>query len=292
MRADSNFANTDLVILRDDFEGGIPLNGIKESEFHQIEELFNKITANQTPIKIIRNDEHFPLQIEKALKLLLTRAIGRDLIYQILNHPSTQELGLPIFEGNETAYIRGYGISVNLESTFTSAKFEHLPSGNIQVREKGEPLQIDLGHEMIHFLHELRGTLDEDLKIKTPPLHQDYDDLEEQRTITGFSKEEKLPLELYSDPIHRKTGEMPNKSEFVEWDDEPLKESWDFDRLNERNLTAAFTNSKQPFSPRFSHKSNTIQPLEGVAAVKADFEKRLQKLPLSQGEIQALLHLL
>jgi hypothetical protein len=60
-----------------------------------------------------------------------------------------------------------------------------------------------------------------------------------------------------------------------------------YNAMNERNLTAAFTDSKHVFHPRAFHTSKNIYEKKWEP-VKEDVLNRLKNLPLSQKEIDTL----
>lgn len=277
MPTNSSFSNTDLIIFEDDFKGNLPINGIKKSEFDKIEKLFEKIKANQTSIEIVRNDEHFPYQIEESIKLLLTRAVGRNLLFQI-SDPAAGKLR--IAEGSKHEYLpKAKTINICLDTAHLTKKYEHLPSGKIGVREELDLLHVTLGHEMFHYLHDLKNELRAAGNTK-PTLHEDYDDLEEQKTITGWG--EKIPeLNLEKRDVE--------SSDVTEWENLKPEEPWDFNLLNERNLNAAFTDSRHVFHPRFGHHA---EEREKQLNAQNDLKKRFNSLPISKHDIQTLQSLL
>lgn len=293
MPTGSPFADTDLVILKDDFKGVMPLNGIKEKEFHQIEELYSDLITNKTPIKI-NGEKVFTNKVEDSFKILLTRGIGRSLITQILKHPSMKEVAI-----RQGDHFFCHGSLLVIDASLTDEKslrlYEHLPSGKIESRRHATPFSILLGHEMFHYLHGLQN-LGQHVGHQEPTLDKRYRNLEEQTTITGFTKDIQVPekdspssqsernLE-YHQAKKEGTWKIDSDKKWVKEEGIFTKEV--FDPMNERNLTAAFTDSDHVFYPRAFHDSENIYKKEW-AAVKEDILNRFDKLSLSQDEIKLL----
>lgn len=233
------FANTDLVIFKDSYQGNMPLNGIKESDFKKTCLLFDNICKNKTCLNIHDGgiDPNFNSQVYEAIKMLLTRELGRKLINEVCR----KNVKVDVYPGRKTEY-SPHDMAVTLNSWVNEKTFkiETTPSGINRVRRKASPLHVGLAHELTHHLHYVnnKAMMNRNADAK-PTLEKDYHNLEEQITITGFSKE-------------------PDFSDFKT--EETLARV--YDEFNERNFESAFTNSKNIFYPRFGH--DAVCMLDGM----------------------------
>src|ERR1700722_19789107 len=78
MPLDSVFLDTDLIILKDEYKGSMPINGIKEKDFKEISLLFRKICEGNSKLKLNKMTQEFLNPVKEAIKTLLTREIGRN----------------------------------------------------------------------------------------------------------------------------------------------------------------------------------------------------------------------
>lgn len=225
----SLFSNTDLIIVKDDFKGKCPLNGIKLSELLEIENLAQNIFSGKEKIQIDSKDEQFQKEVREQILTLLTRSIGRELIKSVLNNNHLKPVII------EPGIMEGFHPDSHKITLKPSAKYNlfygHLANSGLTIYPS-IPF-INLGHELIHASH-----YPELLTKENPNLDPLYDNIEEQRTITGFKKDIEWPKSLKSE----------------DWEEEPIYTEENFDRINERNLFAAFANSKNVFYPRYSHR--------------------------------------
>jgi hypothetical protein len=226
----SPFANTDLVIFKDSYSGSMPINGIKESEFKKISETFQKISSEPSKFQILCDKQEFRDSVVDALKTLLTRDISRRLIDKII---STKPLIILDGKINRVIEIEHEGNKIPLIEFNIHQKLfvtEILPSGEIRLRKQPLPIFITLVHEMGHLSH---GDDTKAIKYRdnaAPTFEKEYHNLEEQFTITGSAKD--VPL-----------GEKLSNAELAK----------SYDEFNEWNITAAFTDSKHIWYPRFGH---------------------------------------
>jgi Effector protein len=246
---DSPFIDTDLIILKDEYSGHMPINSIKEKDFKEITVLFDKICAGESKIQIadskmqagesddesdeeeskVQADEIFSNKAKEAIKMLLTREIGRKLIKPLCNDKKTLyiERGQICAYTSESNYNR---IMIDLEDTTV---IELHPSGKNKISAE-QPLHLSLGHELVHAVHALHDMDDDD--IVPPTMEKNYDNIEEQRTITGLKQD----LLLNTDNADPDSWEPINHEDY-------------YDELNERNLTAAFTGGQNVWYPRVGH---------------------------------------
>lgn len=222
---DSIFANTDLIVFQDDFKGVLPLNGIKKSELLDMEKLARSIFAGEKNIKIDFKNPKYKEQIQNDILTLLTRPMGREIIKKIIDHPKNS--GLPIRQGDVCRVHREpLFVEINPIQHFLRNVFSE--DGREEKRSYYQPSFVILGHELIHVLHHLSGSLDKN-KMTMPTEGDEYTHLEEQITITGFSQ--KSPIESFEG----------------------------FSALNERNLHAAFANLKSGFDVRYGHRGKPVR---------------------------------
>lgn len=87
---DHPFYDTDLIVFKDDYKGPMPINGIYQTELNKIEKLFSDIYFNNTILKI-EDSLGFRVDVLKAIRKLLTRKAGRDLIYSLVNPSYLQQ---------------------------------------------------------------------------------------------------------------------------------------------------------------------------------------------------------
>jgi len=220
---DSAFIGTDLVIFKDKYSGSMPINAIKESRFNEITLLLNKICTGDSKIKNDKADPNFANKMEEAIKMLLTREIGRKMIEKICN--SEKDLRIVKGESQYIPYTRT--IVINPED---SAVIEMHPSGKRQISAE-QPLFLSLGHEMIHAAHDNPFGL----AVEPPTMGKEYHNLEEQITIVGLKKN--------LVPISKDLNDN--------W--EPIVHNDYYYELNERNLTAAFADKQYKWYPRIGH---------------------------------------
>jgi ankyrin repeat protein len=216
---DSPFADTDMIVFKDDYHGYLPRNGIRESDLKQITKVYNDVFAQEKGPSRIRIDgsEKFRDETLICIKTLMTREIGRKLINKLIS------LGSYIWiESGSTNMTDGKNfITFNLTPEMSMLRLH--PSGKLKDQEN--PPFLSLAHEMIHIIH-LSGREEGDLTYEEKDV--DYDNLEEKVTITGFKKEFEIP---------KAAEDEKDWSSIVH----------DYDELNERIVTEAFTGSLTEF---------------------------------------------
>jgi hypothetical protein len=231
MPSNSPFLDSDLIILKNDYKGTMPINGIKEKDFKEISALFKAICTKKSSLKIISNPL-FSNKIKESIKKLLTRGIGRKLIRKICNF----NINIVIRKGERSEYKPEYGYHNNYinisKRTFDNCEILNVmdpdPKGSKRIKLQGEqplkagfdPLFVVLAHEIIHAIH-----FQEDPQIfeeRVAAKDQQYDNEEEKLTIEGFW--------------------LNSHGKLI------------YDELNERVLTSAFADKKQQIGyPRFDH---------------------------------------
>lgn len=249
-------ADTDLVVFKDDYKGQLPINGIKESAYKNACELFDKIINNKTSLQIIGEVDtskpvKLPIQVPvqqlpgyakmfDAIKQLFTRELGRRLLNQL----TTQNQQLLLMQSTmKTGFhykstIPAVNLSLNPDEGHA---IEQTPIGK-KIRRTPELTHVKLAHELIHFLHYLADK--SSMERKPPTLGAHYDDLEEQITIMGFAKEPQT-RELTDEEFEKACQDLTSTPQ-------------SYGELNERSITAAFTNDKQIFYPREGHHGMDI----------------------------------
>ncbi len=243
----SPFANTDLILFKDNYSGLMPLNGIRESELTETEQLLKKIEEGQSFLEIDTNDKLFFQEIVKEIKKLLTRNLGRKLINKVCQSHNKISIiksfkittSIYNFERKDTCY---FAVDAG------EGKIIHDPNAKffmIGINPSGKRClfllssYIILGHELIHAISP-KISIDREL---SPSMEQEYDNLSEQKAITGLSENLSFP--------EKEEGEFKT-------DEEKEKEckSWieaNYQELNERDLTAVFTRRPAFFYPRMGH---------------------------------------
>ncbi|HEX2580067.1 MAG TPA: hypothetical protein VHK67_06680, partial [Rhabdochlamydiaceae bacterium] len=234
--ADSPFADTDLVLVSDDYSSLLSSNGIQVGELRQAEELFKQIQEGKTALEIDRTDPDFFQQTLKDIKKLLTRKLGRKLIIKVCQRPKKVMIV-------KSAWVTTHNNTVPFEKTSPSyhdkeEKIIHNPNLRymlVGMTSSGKrtlyllPSYLILGHECIHASDPEKGTIRLHRKSSMGKV---FSNEEEQYVIIGLLKDLSSPS------------------------DEEGWEPWiqdDYQELNERNLTAAFADPSFPFYPRYGH---------------------------------------
>lgn len=149
-----------------------------------------------------------------------------------------------------------------------------------------------------------------------PTMHPDYDDLEEQITISGFKKNEELE-ELKEMDIQEELKELEIAEDFEGPEEVKASEIWEkllesekreeleeliklrkfdyskenFDLINERNLHAAFARSNQLFYPRSSHHGFQREQILYDPSIALVFTRNRILNHLTQAKLKAPLNL-
>ena len=218
----SVFQNTDLVVFKDSYQGPMPINGIKETDFKEIEKLFHSIKSGNTKLQI-SGDTDFSEKTLDSIKTLLTRELGRKIVKILCTIPVPLVLKSAKESGGEgTRHVRSSNIIYLDHDDDSRGRWIGIDAQDTRLIAPFLP-HVVLGHEMIHAIHYYRD-------ISTPKnkstMDSEYDNLEERITITGLKDNLKM-AEAQTPP----TMDM-------DIDDKPAK--IDYDELNERNLSAAF----------------------------------------------------
>ncbi|MCH9632969.1 MAG: hypothetical protein S4CHLAM6_13180 [Chlamydiae bacterium] len=169
----SPFNNSDLVVYANNYYGPLPPNGIYQKDLSRITSLYNQISNGETALKI-QGSFGFQLHVLSAVKKLMTRSRGRELLYSILKpgwiqyfkglfSGATQTFTIDIFPHNSTSFVnclvtrnQGFVFTVNLcEKVNTQVYVEQTGKANLQTEKN--PFYISLAHELIHIRHSLFG---------------------------------------------------------------------------------------------------------------------------------------
>lgn len=184
-KEDSPFFHTDLCIFPDDYQGLLPLNGIREKSYHKAVALFESISNDHTILKI-EGDAQFRDLILISVKILLTKKIGRQFFHKLLLRPEKISIRkADANSGEESCQIKNV---ISLDTDSTVFVYTREPeTGKLSLLE--QPLFLSLAHELIHEFYD--DHLDDDL-FQEPTIGKDFTNIAEQRTITGFKSE--LPV--------------------------------------------------------------------------------------------------
>ena len=256
----SPFYAMDLIVLKDSYQGTIPLNGIKETEFNEISNWISSLKQASSigNLSIVCNAYinntlmHKDLVID-MIAMLCTRRIGRELLRNIIEanqqtsiHPTKfSHSYASLFEGIDPAiYLEMEAISFN--KTFAN-------------KNEATPRFIVLGHELCHVLHHIQSSssFKNRIQSKVPSLT----DLEEQLTILGWGKKNYEPSSLLNPKklSEDEINEIIETMNFEDWDQEHnvLKEIEknysDWEKISENGLRSVFG-----ISPRAEHYGTTV----------------------------------
>lgn len=221
---------SDLVIFKDAYQGLLPLNGIKEKDFKRFNTLLSEIENGRTAMQIVGHKE-FKKTIVDCCAALCTREAGRELLGQLLFDRRTSTFNVSEAESGsqivpnkyyyflKLPFYRRTTVEIDLKEAHTAFVFSFLPGTQTKVLVP-RLLHVTLGHELVHLLHLSKHG---DFYSGSPDLNKDFDDLEEQVTITGLER----------------------KREFQETEDDsvvdfetPLPST--YDPLNENRISTAF----------------------------------------------------
>lgn len=238
----SPFADTDMIVFKDDYRGTLPRNGITESGLKAITQIYNDILEGKSKIIMDSRDDDFKAEMYLSIKTLLTREIGRKLIKQVLSlqHPTVLKWGVK-------SKITGNVITMDTQmmdkliGLHPSGKLAGYPSATF----------LALGHELIHRIHP-KGY---EYSQQKPTLGKEYDHLEEQVTIVG--------LEKGLAPLTSSKGENVDN-----W--EPIYPEGYYE-INERNLTEAFTGALTEYH---SQDELVRYPRVGHHGMRTSFDKQ------------------
>lgn len=246
----SHFADSDMILLSDDYKGKRPLNAIQQTELEWADKVFDEIQKEEI-FKLEGTDE-FNKKVLELIKILLTRPVGRAIFKnlkaelakkEILNNKP--ELRIMSFFKNQICsndINDSHTIDLCLDYTGVVDMTE-TPQGQRKLMRDHNLIltnAMSLGHELIHLIHDLHSKKIFSQDLATAPLmDKRFHNLEEQKTITGVGKDLFKPppratLETYND-IKDKTSQEQLNSSF----EEELKS--DYDYINENILRTEFS---------------------------------------------------
>lgn len=192
------FYGSDLIVYTDTYYGPLPTNGIYQKDFSNITALYNQIANNKTPITI-HGSFGFQVHVLSAFKKLMTRSLGRELIYNILKPGWIQYFkglfwGIPqnftvdIFPHNSSCFVncletvgKEFVFTVNLCEKGRSQVYVE-QAGKLGQKTEKSPFYISLAHELIHVKHSL---LKKRFKSKDVNELHKFTNENEKVTITG-----------------------------------------------------------------------------------------------------------
>lgn len=283
---DNVFFESELLVFKDEFPQPLPLNGIKQSDFLEISHAIEAIKSSGKcgSLQILPNSTNvidFEVRKERFIQDLIylcCRKTGREIINTIINQ-CDKCLMIDISVKNVANFKYGNHTENTISYSPVAEYFLEAFDPNYYRRILKCPQFIVLGHEMIHYLHFIKGTINEKSTIP----HSESGDLEEFETMTGWSK-----VLTPTDFKNIKNSLLDN----IDWDvqiqeDKLLKEFWEcWDSKSENGLRSLYnihvrTNShrsgkiledaelvaKKEESPKFETLS-----LEDLMSPK-DFEK-------------------
>lgn len=215
---DNPFADTDLILFADDYTGQMPLNAIKESELNKAVHFYHNIIQNKGAF-IVKGSDVFKNACFEGLRILMTRRLGRELLYSFDKyHPKTITFV-------ETSLNNEYAHELN-ELQLNLGIIRPLTRGGL----KGEihafpfPFYLNIGHELIHVLHEFEDPKQYRKNLNTPSEEQQFHNREEKLTITTHLKS---------------ASDFPNseeKADLLSWDGLSQAEE-----ITENSLRAVFS---------------------------------------------------
>lgn len=172
----SVFADTDLIVYPDSYEESIPINGIGETSFIELQHLYAAF------LSILRIEGNVPFceRVLKDIRIILTRPMGRELIWEIVSRMRDPDHFIYILPFRDCRYA-----SVEKEELIG---YSVEPAYLLQVLPNGEsatlrsPPFMGLAHELIHLLHKLTGEFNH---IHDPTVPRLNSNREESRTIFG-----------------------------------------------------------------------------------------------------------
>lgn len=176
--SEQQFKKTDLIVFKDDYEGLLPLNGIRETEFKKTIQLYNAICLGKTCVNI-EGDKQFCKTIKKNILKLLTRRLGWDLINALANEDMWSITIIQSTSNSTVGRDKRYTLylSTDLRHHVTMSS-----KGGKQL--KVSPLYIVIAHEAIHILlrHPETSTL-------AATLGKDLTNSHEQEAIFGLKSQ-------------------------------------------------------------------------------------------------------
>lgn len=242
------FYNTDLVVFKDSYNGHLPLNGIRETEFNEIKKFYCDLEQDKTIFKIT-GDKIFKEKLFQGIKSLLTRSPGREIFFECLKRTD------PIFiQESQTSSAT---IGLNHVTFLIKEDIDVIMNKEGKKELIQVPFFLTIAHELIHVLHGDVGEKDTriqpNLSLMTDKkAEKEFDNIEEQRTITGLRSPLKVDFPT-NEAIS--TEEWLKRMEIWEKEMEQDLSQKDYDFLNENRLRMVFG-----YPPRVDHRG-AIKPL-------------------------------
>lgn len=251
---DSPFFSTDLVIFKDDYKGMLPLNGVTLSQYKNIVLALQKIAENKTNINIEGNPQ-FQTKVLDSLKILLTRRIGRKLLYFLCSHTDKHLLITPTTPRHSDSETRPGSSHKNAKIYFSIDSTNHV---NVRDPKTGrkctQPVtrHVELAHELIHVLRLFKSGSKEAYHShakKPPTLNRKFHNLEEQETIaTKVDRPLQFPTTL-------------QMAEMLPWpEDDPMLpgNEGEQEQITENSISSVFESSSS--LPRIDHSGCLPRP--------------------------------
>ncbi len=170
------FSDTDLLVYPDAYEGSIPINAVGETGFRELDTLYREFCM----ILKIGGDAAFKQQVLKEIRMILTRPLGRELIWEILSRMNDPDDFIHIIPFRDSRYTHADGKEIIGHCTDPVYLLQMMPNGESATLRS--PSFMGLAHELIHLLHKLLGEL---IHIDDPTVPTLNSNREESRTIFG-----------------------------------------------------------------------------------------------------------
>ena len=170
------FSDTDLMVYPDAYEESIPINGVGETAFGELEELYLQFAL----ILKIEGSDAFRERVLKDIRIILTRPLGRELIWEIVSRMTDPDHFIYILPFRDCRYASAQGEELIGYCTDPVFLLQVLPNG--ESATLSSPAFMGLAHEFIHLLHQLTGEIDH---IHDPTVPRLNSNREESRTIFG-----------------------------------------------------------------------------------------------------------
>lgn len=205
---DNPFFKFDLILIKDEYQGKMPLNGIKKSEFIEVTKKIITLKTDknigflsisteyltkeyQRDLKVFsyhydsENSQYYEREVMGAITRLCTRRIGRDILNGLIDQRVDKIMIRPIDSADHSFSINHKSIFINPNILARLPTIQKSDEGQYRLEET--PLHIILGHEMIHALHSVKEYQSFGMRrLTTIP---NLNNLEEQKTILGWGEE-------------------------------------------------------------------------------------------------------
>lgn len=180
MSEESYFADLDMVIFPDS-QKVLPLNGIRQSEFKEIEQLLNKIANDETNIIFAKGFEKETIIAD--IVFLCNRKIGRDLIKKVCEQSTPLTICINNDWKSTTSTFKQNNKSISYCEYF-DAYVAKVPIGEREGYKFPVPPFLILAHELIHYIH----SHEKNYQNNNDQKDDKYTNGEEKNTIEGFTK--------------------------------------------------------------------------------------------------------